>query len=154
VNLSLGSPVVPRTGEHADLFELTNRSTSSCALDGYPGVRLSHGSTPLAFVYARGGGTYVTTRQPGRVTVAPGHPAYFLVAQYRCDGGVLYTVTSIRVSLPGTSGSLSLSLGRQGVSGLDYCKRSPGDARVDPGNHVTVSPVEASAHATPPQGPQ
>lgn len=150
VKISLGPPVSPMTGEHADLFELTTRSTTPCILDGYPRVSLSHHGTHLAFVYLNGGGMYVTTRKPQPVTLRRGRPAYFLVAKYRCDGGVLSTATTIRVQLPGMLATVTLRLSGPGVGGLEYCKRYPGDQPVDPGNRVAVSPVEASPSPTMP----
>jgi Protein of unknown function (DUF4232) len=73
LGLVLGPAVSPMMGKHADLFDLENRSRRSCVLNGYPGVRLSHGSTSLAFVYARGGGQYVTRRKCQWPLVSP-HP--------------------------------------------------------------------------------
>jgi hypothetical protein len=150
VKLSLGPSISPMTGEHADLLELTDRFRRSCAVDGYPRISLGSRGRRLGFVYAAGGGPYVTKREPRRITLAPGHRGYFLVAKYRCDAGVQYTVTSMHVSLPGARGPITLSLKRQGVSGLDYCARYPGDQRVDPGNRVSVSPAEPSLQATSP----
>ena len=55
-HLSLGPQLVPKTGEHANLFVLTNRSGRSCVVDGYPQVRLSDRAGGLPFIYAHGGG--------------------------------------------------------------------------------------------------
>jgi len=140
------------TGEHADLFALTNRSHRACVLVGYPTIILSDGDRPLAFVLSNGGGQYVTKRKPQRFTLRPGRSGYFLVAKYRCDGAILHTATSVRVLLPATTGALTLDLNRPGAGGLDYCKRYPGDGRVDPGNRVVVSPIEptvATAESLP-----
>ena len=150
LTLLLGPEVSPMTGEHPELFELRNRSARSCALDGYPVMRLHH-AISLPFVYERGGG-YVTRHKPRRVMLAPGSHAYFLVATYRCDGSDLHTSTAIWAALPGHGGQLTIRL-NQGETGLDYCKRYPGDQPVDPGNRVDVSPIEATAGATQPQIP-
>ena len=144
LRLSLGPDVSPMTGEHAYLFELTDRSAGSCVLQGYPGIRLIHHASTLAFVYRQGGG-YVTQHKPKRVTLNPRSRAYFLVAKYRCDVGDLRTTTAIRVALPSIGGHLTLRL-NQAYTGFDYCKPQPGN----PGNHVDVSPVEATASATNP----
>lgn len=144
LRLSLGPDVSPMTGEHADLFELTNRSAGSCVLNGYPGIQLIHDASSLAFVYQRGGG-YVTRHRPRPVTLTSGGRAYFLIAKYRCDVGDLRTTTAIRVALPGNGGNLTLRL-NQGQTGFDYCKPQPGN----PGNRVDVSPVEATAGAANP----
>jgi hypothetical protein len=37
-----------------------------------------------------------------------------------------------------------VALRRPGIHELDYCRRYPGDQRVDPGDRVTVSPIEAT----------
>jgi hypothetical protein len=147
----LGAEVSPMTGEHPELLELRNRSAGSCALDGYPVIRLTHHAVSLPFAYERGGG-YVTRHKPRRVILASGSHAYFLVAKYRCDGSDLHTSTAIRAALPSHGGQLTIRL-NQGETGLDYCKRYPGDQRVDPGNRVDVSPIEATAAATQPQIP-
>jgi hypothetical protein len=134
----------------ADVIELTDRVTKPCTVDGYPRVSLENRGRRLEFIYTDGGGPYVTTREPRRVTLAPGHNGYFLIAQYRCDGRVLHTVTSPRVSLPGAASTTTVRLGRPGASRLDYCARYPGDQPVDPGNRVSISPVEPKLQATSP----
>jgi hypothetical protein len=148
VKLALDPNVSPMTGEHLALFQLTNRSRRSCVLDGYPRVSIRDDGKRLPFRYRNGGGPYVTKWAPQRVTLGPERHAYFLVAQYRCDGAILYTATSIRVLLPGATRAVIVDLAGQGVAGLNYCKRYPGDQPIDPGNRVTVSPVEAPGSST------
>ena len=138
------------TGEHGDVFLVTNPSKQPCGLDGYPQVSLSHEGRRLAFVYLNGGGLYVTERKPQHVTLGPGRRAYFLVAKYRCDQGVLSTTSSIRVTLPNATAATPVNLSEHGVAALDYCKQPPGDHVIDPGNRVTVSPVEPSLLAAQP----
>lgn len=132
VALSLGPRVSPMTGEHAVLYELMNVSPRACVLDGYPRVTASHLGKRLPFVYRDGGGQYVTTRAPRRVTLRPGRHAYFLVARYRCDVGILSTATSVRVLLPATTRGAMTLPGRD-ASEFDYCRRSPDDRAIDPG---------------------
>lgn len=143
VKLSLGPLISPNTGEHADQFVLRGRNTSACALDGYPHVTLSAGTGRLAFVYVQGG-SLVSARKPQRVSLAPGHRGYFLLAKHGCHGGVLHRATLIEVSFPGAAGSLALKLGRQAGGRLSLCRRYRGDQLADPGNRVTISPVEAT----------
>jgi len=150
VRVALGLPISPATGEHGDLFVITDLSSRSCWLEGYPSVSLSNGEQRLPFVYLDGGGWYVTKRAPQRVTLAPGQHGYFLVAKYRCDGGILATATSIRVLLPTGTSPITLDVSDQHAAELDYCKRYPGDQPIDPGNRVNLSPIEA-APATVPQ---
>jgi hypothetical protein len=154
MNLTFGPQVSPATGEDGDVFVLTNDSGRSCVVDGYPSVSLIERGRQLSFAYSRGGWPYMTTAEPRAVTLVPGGRAYFLVAKYRCDGGILHRATLIRVRPPGVRGALEAGLSRGGVSELGYCRRYPGDPRVDPGNRVTVSPIEASLQAAlaPPPG--
>jgi Protein of unknown function (DUF4232) len=147
VGLSVGSQSESATGEHDDLLVITNRSSRSCGLDGYPHVSLSDRGKHLAFVYAHGGWPYVTLRKPQHMTLTPGDHAYILIAKYRCDGRVLHPARLIHISIPGTAGSITTELRRPGVYELDYCQKYPGDQRVDPGNRVTVSPIEATIDA-------
>jgi hypothetical protein len=100
VAASLGSEFDSATGEQDDLFVLTNRSSESCRLDGYPRISLGDHSKRLAFVYEQGGWPYVTLRKPQRVVMGSGGHAYFLVAKYRCEGGTLSKASAIRISLP------------------------------------------------------
>lgn len=146
VAASLGSEFNSATGEQDDLFVLTNRSSESCRLDGYPRISLGDHSKRLAFVYEQGGWPYATLRKPQRVLMSSGGHAYFLVAKYRCDGGALNKASVIRISLPSRSGSIVAALTLGGIHELDYCRRYPGDRHVDPGNGVAVSPFEATLH--------
>ena len=145
--LRLGPSVTPMTGEHADSFMLTNRGSVACNVSGYPQVTLydSRG-VAVPFRYARGGGAYVTAKKPATVTLAPGKPAYLLVAKYRCDLGVADDATAIWLSLrthQGPAFSAHESVGG-GAAGLSYCE----GGQEDPGQLVTVSPVEATFLAT------
>jgi hypothetical protein len=140
----LGSPM---TGEHADSFMLTNRGSAACQVSGYPQVTLydSRG-VAVPFRYARGGGAYVTAKKPATVTLAPGKAAYVLVAKYRCDRGFADDATAIWLTLrahqgPAFSGHESVG---GGAAGLSYCQ----GGQEDPGQLVTVSPVEATFQAT------
>ena len=146
VRLSLFSPVSPMTGEHAYLFALTDRSAAACTLHGYPRVTLAYAKGTLPFVYRSGGGQFVTRRKPSTVTLRSGSRAYFEVAKYRCDTGASHAAIKMFVSHIGT-GALTLDLRSLGISDLQYCRRSPGTNQTDPGNYVTVSPIESSAGA-------
>lgn len=142
-----GPPVGAMTGEHADSFMLTNRGPLACTISGYPQVTLydSRG-VAMPFRYATGGGVYVTASKPAIVTLAAGKSAYVLVAKYRCDLGVADDSTAIQLTLrahqgPAFSGREPIGAG---LSGLAYCK----GGREDPGQLVTVSPIEATFQAT------
>jgi hypothetical protein len=139
-----GAGVVPMTGEHAVLYELANRGSVPCTLDGYPAVVLYTGSgATIHFRYAEGGGPYVTSSRPRTVLIAPGASAYVLVAKYRCDLRIARNAAAIRLSVP-AAGGVSF-VGREavsvsGVPGLSYCQ----GGRQDPGQTVTVSPIEST----------
>lgn len=144
-----GAFVSPISGEHAQMFAITNRGTLTCTVEGYPQVVLysSHGLA-LPFRYAQGGGAYVTRKRPVTVVLVPGSSAYILVAKYRCDIGISGTATAIRLTLPAAQGAVFT--GREAVGAaspdLSYCR----GGRRDPGQAVEVSPVEPSPQAAIP----
>jgi hypothetical protein len=43
---------------------------------------------------------------------------------------------------------VSFDFGPLHIADLDYCSRYRGDQKVDPGNYVTVSPIERTPAAT------
>lgn len=142
-----GLLVSPMTGEHADSFMVTNHGPVACTVSGYPQVTLydSRG-VAMPFRYAEGGGAYVTAKKPAIVTLAPGKSAYALVAKYRCDLGIADDATAIRLTVhadqdPAFSGREPIG---GGAAGLSYCQ----GGQEDPGQLVTVSPVEATFQAT------
>src|SRR5216683_1863010 len=101
----------------------------------------------LPFRYADGGGAYVTSRRPVTVVLAPGASGYIGVAKYRCDLGITRTAAAIRLALPADRGQVFTARDPVGVSGppgLSYCRGGPHD----PGQLVTVSPIERTRPAT------
>jgi Protein of unknown function (DUF4232) len=145
--LHAGVPVVPMTGEHAVLHALVNRGPAACTVRGYPLVTLYDArSRVLPFRYADGGGAYVTSRKPVTVVLARGARAYVLVAKYRCDLGIAENAATIRLALPAAGGQVFAGrepVGVPGPRGLSYCRGGPRD----PGQLVTVSPIERTAQA-------
>lgn len=143
-----GPPVSPMTGEHAVLYVLANRGANACTVRGYPQVTLyDAGGRVLPFRYADGGGVYVTSREPVTVVLAQGAMAYMLVAKYRCDLGIAQNAATIRLALPAASGQVFSArepVSASGPPGLSYCRGGPRD----PGQLVTVSPVEGTSQAT------
>ena len=142
-----GAGVVPMTGEHAVLYALANRGPQTCTVRGYPQVTLYDADgRVLPFRYADGGGAYVTSGKPAAVVLAPGATAYVLVAKYRCDLGIVRNAATIGVTLPAGRGQVFAArepVGVPGPPGLSYCRGGPHD----PGQLVTVSPVEPTAQA-------
>jgi hypothetical protein len=140
-----GPMVSAMIGEHAVMYALTNRGVGSCTVSGYPRIVLyAAAGRALPFRYARGGGPYVTGRKPGLVVLAPGASAYVLVAKYRCDLGIVANVTAVRVSVPAAGGTVFTRSEAIGRPILSYCRGGPDD----PGQLVTVSPIEQTAQAT------
>jgi hypothetical protein len=135
------------TGELADLYTLTNRGRAGCTLAGYPDVALLAASgAPLPFRYRRGGGPYVTSAPPVSVVLPSGAAAYVLVAKYRCDLGIRTVATAIRVTLPipGRTPVTIRPIAAGGAGSFPYCRGGSGD----PGQVVSVFPVEATVSAT------
>jgi hypothetical protein len=146
VTVSLGPGISAQTGEHGELFVLTNNSRGMCLVRGYPTIGLYDHDQPLPFIYRNGGGLYVTHRAPAEIALRPGAHAYFLIAKYRCDIGVLQSATTARISLPGSSRTV-IDLTTAVASRIDYCRPTRGDPRLDPGNKVGVSPIESALAA-------
>lgn len=142
------SPVVAMTGEHAVMYVLTNRGPVTCTVHGYPQVTLYDAEADvLPFHYATGGGPYVTSGKPVTVVLAHGASAYVLVAKYRCDLRIVRNATAIRLAFPAAHGQVFAqreAVGISGSAGLSYCRGGPHD----PGQLVTVSPVEPTGQAT------
>jgi hypothetical protein len=88
----------------------------------------------------------VTSRKPEPVVLAPGASAYVLVAKYRCDLGTAANSAVIRVAVPVARGGWFVgreALPLAGAAGLSYCL----GGQHDPGQVVTVSPVEPTTQA-------
>lgn len=140
----------PMTGEHGSFYKITNNGWSGCTLTGYPEVTLAVGKQVLPFRYRHGGGAYVTGARPVKVTLPPGGSAWVLVAKYRCDRGDARRAGTIRLAFGGATASTWVSEVPVPVADLSYCRGGAGD----PGNSITVSPVEPSQVACrPDRGP-
>jgi hypothetical protein len=75
------------------------------------------------------------------VVLARGAWAYVLVAKYRCDIGIARSAAAMWLTLPAAHGATFA--GRK-PTGLPYCR----GGRQDPGQTITVSPVEPTPRAT------
>lgn len=140
-----GGWVSPATGEHAEFFGLVNRGKLACSVRGYPIAVLYDGAGHvLPFRYGAGGGPYLTRAKPSPVPLKPGARAYVVIAKYRCDLGELSGARSIRLRLRLAGGAVVSR--RLAVSGESYCV----GGRHDPGQLVTISPLEPNLAATVP----
>ncbi len=129
------------TGQHSPALALTNTSTRSCSLFGYPSLRLLDAEGhELPFTYRQSGDQVVTSRPPARVTLDPGGVAYVTMNKYRCDLGEQGTTATVALVLPGDTSALTATVSPS--LELAYC--GPGD----PGSRVSVSPFGASLQDT------
>lgn len=142
--LGFGEPVSEPTGQHTLSLTLTNRSTGSCSLFGYPTVNeFDAAGAVLPFVYQDHGDQVVTASAPKRVELSPGGVAFVTLNKYRCDLGDRSLVSNVQLRLPDddTPLELFLSASRTTVS-LGYCGVG------DPGSVVSVSPIAPTFEAT------
>ena len=127
------------------MYTLTSDGRASCTLSGYPQIALFTASgTRLPFRYRRGGGQYVTSAPPAKVTLAPGAAAYVLIAKYRCDLGGRALAAIIRLTLPAPRpAAITRPISTRRLPVIAYCRGGPGD----PGQVISVSPIEPAASA-------
>jgi hypothetical protein len=129
--LSFSGPgaVSPQLGEDVFTITLTNVSTRSCQIHGYPTVRFyTSAGRLLTFNYSHSS-QYFRHRAPRLVHLAPRGHAYFLVAKYRCDLGNRYFSSFIHLFAPHTTGAPSVEHANgdgigAGTGVMDYCKGS------------------------------
>jgi hypothetical protein len=138
--LSFSGPgaVSAQLGEDGFTIALTNVSTRSCQIHGYPTVRFYTGAGRLlTFVYSHSS-QYFRHRAPRLLTLAPRAHAYFLVAKYRCDLGDRYVSSFFYLIAPYTTGSPSVEhTSGVGPGVMDYCK---GSSR-GPGQTLGITPI-------------
>ena len=128
-------------------FEVSTTQTIACTIAGYPSVVLDDSSgEPIGFTYQHDRGSYVTSRPPAQVPLSRGSLAYFIVTKYRCDVRHTISAAKMQIHLPGYSRAWTFTLPGQ-PGGFDYCL---GNGSPDPGDTVTVSPMEATFSATLP----
>jgi Protein of unknown function (DUF4232) len=125
------------------LLRLLNHGSRACTLHGYPRIKLDGpSSTAYPFAYRDAGDQEVTNHLPGTVTLQVGASAWILINKNACvanDRGRV--ATKLQLAPPGSNAFLRVALARAGPY-LDYCERP------DPGHHIEVSPVEATASRT------
>jgi hypothetical protein len=143
--LSFSGPgaVSAQLGEDAFTITLTNVSTQTCQIHGYPTVRFyTSAGRLLTFSYSHQS-QYFRRRAPRLVTLVPRGRAYFLVAKYRCDLGIRYSSSFFYLLAPYTTGAPSVehAVGNHGdgvgPGVMDYCK---GSSR-GPGQTLGITPI-------------
>ena len=136
LHLSLGPDISAATGQNPSAIRLTNRG-HSCSLYGYPRIQLTDASAKLIpFRVADSGDQTVTSKPPAQVRVPSRGDAWVVLNKYRCDLGDRRQVRTLRVALPGGSGTATLSF--PGHHDWSYCGAG------DPGSTIHVSPFEAA----------
>lgn len=140
LRLKLGPFVSEKTEQHTAAFVLSNLARGGCSLDGYPAVTLlDSAGRLLPFAYGHRGDQMITAASPRPVRVAGGGSAFFALNKNVCVSFTRRVAAEIQVGLPGGQGSLSLRLQRYPL--IDYCPAG------DPGDGVTVSPIEPTLTA-------
>ena len=141
LRLKLGPLVSEKTEQHTAAFTLRNVHATACSLIGYPTVTLlDRENNLLPFAYGHHGDQMITAAAPITVLVPGGGSAYFALNKNACVSFTSRAATQIRVALPGSQGTLSLRLPHYPL--LDYCPAG------DPGDGITVSPIEPTPAAT------
>lgn len=121
-------PISNPTGLDRLGLQFTNRSSSSCRLDGYPVIRFSDAKGTIPFLFRYLG-------KPHIMTVPKGHSTFSIFSKFRCDlPGGLRSATRTTVELPEDRGASASFTGGPGI-----CKPGiPGEGRT-----VTVTPFES-----------
>lgn len=142
LRLRVGREVVPKTQQSPLLLALVNRGSHTCTLDGYPRIQLdSSAGAAYPFAYRDRGDDEVTHAPPGRVALRPGAVAWVMINKNHCVVRALGAAHALRLSPPGDTAFLSLTLGAQQPI-YTYCPAP------DPGHYVDISPLESSASRT------
>lgn len=145
LSIAIGRPMSEYTGEESLDIVVTNTGRKTCLLIGYPAVVIQAGKRALPFTYDDGGGAYLSTQAPTLLTLRPGSQAAFVVAKYRCDVGDLAAGTSMDIWLPGVPATKTMSLA---LGSFPLCRKFKPTGPPDPGNTITVSPLEKGKYAS------
>lgn len=139
-----GPRVSEATGQHTLDLVLTNISGSTCKLSGYPTVALfDHADNVLPFRYSTGGDQMTVSGPPPLVALAPGQDAYLRINKYGCDIHAQASASTLRLTLPGATSSITVTLGQYPI--IDYCHETASLV-------VAISPVEPSPFDLFPSG--
>jgi Protein of unknown function (DUF4232) len=137
-----GQPVSEKTGQHTLPILLTNVGAKSCALDGYPLVKLfARGRSVVPFLIHYGGDQMVTPMRPRRVLVRPRHVAFAVINKYRCDLHDRSFPRRLELGIRGGAAIGELEVRIPAWPDIAYCGRG------DPGSTISVSPFEPTLAA-------
>jgi hypothetical protein len=133
MRLAVMLPGAEKTEQHTSTVSITNVSSRSCSLDGYPALALFDATgRKLPFSYAYRGDQMITAARPVPVRLGARSSAFFAFNKNVCISLTYRYARTVRVMLPGRRLSRTVQLPRRAV---DYCGRR------DPGHIVTVSPI-------------
>lgn len=125
------------TGQQTAPVALTRTGASACTLNGYPTISLLNArGQALPFRYSHRGDLVVAAHPPQPIRVRGHGSAFFLLNKYRCDARATGVARTLRVSLTGMRGRLSLRLPHYPI--LDYCPVA------GPSTSIAVSPLVAN----------
>ncbi len=125
-----GMRVSEASGQDTVDWQLTNVTSSTCVLDGYPAVSLRDvAGRVLPFVYSHRGDQMTTGTEPSPVYLPSGSAAWIRVNKYRCDIAATDYASRMVLGFRHNGGSLVVP------AGFSYCAEAPSLT-------VTVSPFE------------
>jgi len=147
-SVSLGPYVSEATEQHTLALRLVNRGSRTCALDGYPRVRLLDGRGVIPFRIKHGHDQMITTQPPKPVVVRHGGSAFMILNKNACVNAVPSSVgrstTEIKVGMLGVPNAGVLNVPRR----VPFPWRVPeycGKGQV--GSIIAVSPFEPTVRA-------
>jgi hypothetical protein len=122
-------------------FQVTNRGGTTCALDGYPSVRLyGSGASNYTYRYGDPTGHFQSSKPPSRVVIASHGSAYFQVARRTCASPEANSYPStLRVTMPGGTSTFVEPL-TTWLHSLPSCTAGSSDY----GSTVTTSPIRTA----------
>ena len=150
LDLGYGGRVSPATGERAVVYKLINTTARPCHLFGFPGVSFYDraGHVMPVFKFQRDHSQYILNSHPQVSVLSPQGAAYFEAAAYRCDQQIDRAAVKIRIYPPGSTTFLEgLATPARGRRDGAIAFTSCGPRRNDPGNLVSVGPVEPTEGA-------
>lgn len=144
VTISNGPLVSPATEEDAHSLKITNASSKSCLMSGFPRL-VVYGPTgaviPFQLVHHATGGYAMTSKPPKPFALATHKSAYVLFAQVACEVGTETTTSKVALFLPkATHPSKVLTLRRP----IAHCVGQSASYA----NPIAISPIEPTMAAT------
>ena len=136
LKLSFGDRVSEATQQITWDVAITNVSTSSCQLEGFPRVLLTDAKgKAIPFTYTTAGDQMTTAGPPQPVAIAPGQYGFVRLNKNSCEtGNTTMSATTLELTLPASQSPLTLSTSRAPLA-FDYCSGPLGGI-------IAISPIE------------